>query len=71
MKFSNSKNLSSKIDSKIKDSISKSLTKRENNTTSRDMRSGWRHTGIFQYARYYSTEGVYSVGLGGPPVVGR
>lgn len=71
MRKNNSKNMASKIDSRIKDAISRQQAMVNTLETVRNSRVGWRNTGIFQYARYYSTEGVYTVGIGGPAVVGR
>lgn len=71
MKANNGKNLASKIESRLKDTISKHQAMNNSLATVRNLRTGWRNTGALQYVRYYSTEGVYTVGLGGPPVVGR
>ena len=71
MRSRNGKNLASQIESKIKSAIGRHGSMSETIESVRDLRSGWRHTGILQYSKYYSTEGVYTVGMGGPPVVGR
>jgi hypothetical protein len=71
MRPNNGKNMASKIDSKIKSAISRYGSMNESADSIRDLRSGWRHTGALQYAKYHSTEGVYTIGMGGPPVVGR
>lgn len=71
MRSANGKNMASRIDARVNEAIDRKGARYETQSDVRDQRMGWRGTGILQYARYYSTEGVYSIGLGGPPVVGR
>lgn len=47
------------------------LSKRETESTTREMRHGYRGTAMFQITRNYSQEGLLVINLGGPPIVGR
>jgi hypothetical protein len=71
MRSYNGKNLASQINSKIKETINSTNSRTESMDSIRESRMGWRGTGIWQYAKYHSTEGVYTIGIGGPPVVGK
>lgn len=46
------------------------MRRRENRKDTRELRQGYRGTGMNQYWRYYSSEGLLVVDIGGPPIVG-
>lgn len=71
MRSFNGKNNASQINHKIKQIVNSFNSRNESMDSIRESRMGWRGTGVWQYSKYHSAEGVYTIGLGGPPVVGR
>lgn len=56
---------------KVRNEVDKKISQTEVSDTVRESRQGYRGLGMFQLSKYYSSEGVYVMDLGGPPVVGR
>ena len=67
----NPRNAAFKAWQNIKKDTEKKLSMVESSDTVRETRMGYRGTGFFQLERLYASEGVLTIGVGGPPVAGR
>ena len=56
---------------KVRGEVDKRVRQSEVSDTVRESRAGFRGLGMFQMAKHYSSEGVYVVDIGGPPIAGR
>ena len=56
---------------KSQEKIKQNMTLDEVQSNIRENRQGFRGFGAFQMKKVYSSEGIYVVDVGGPPVAGR
>lgn len=57
--------------SKVRSEVDKKIKQAEVHDTVRESRMGFRGYGMFQLTKYYSSEGVHVIDVGGPNIVGR
>lgn len=56
---------------RVKDTVNNRIQQLEVSSSVRENRHGYRGLGMFQFWKYYSSEGVHVIDIGGPPTVGK
>ena len=67
----NRRNSANKAWHSIKTEIDKKGNTSEAFDSVRESRMGYRSTGFYQLNRLFASEGVLTIGIGGPPIVGK
>lgn len=68
---SSSLNKAKSAGSRIRETVDKAMSHAQVSSSIRESRHGYRGLGMFQLWKYYSSEGVHVIDIGGPPVVGK